>query len=171
MLFRSVFSLRQIFIPDQAPENSGVSQECYLIKNDSKSDLGFNNPTTGEPITSAPNSSYVRWVSECTKKYLNLKMTYPLANSFFSEKIRSQDSIASYTLYANLPTETREEMINSAFKTVYGSDEVFDQFGLMKAADFRKQLGEKLTTSGYDVAKAVEVLMLNLILRDEFLLY
>lgn len=153
--YELINSLNSIFLAAGEADQSGYTFECRKLENDNKLDLGYNNPATGEPQVAGPNAGYVRWLGNCVSKYMMaLRFQYiskvtllsEVAKQYFSIKY-SETSILYYLDYEkfdDLSEQIQTDIIEHAFSIVFGSDEVFNEFGLMDAKVFKEKVKAKI---------------------------
>ncbi|MGZ3774551.1 MAG: hypothetical protein ACXVCY_12285 [Pseudobdellovibrionaceae bacterium] len=178
-----ISSLTAIFSIDETTF-SYISQDCKEVTANNKSDLGYNNSLTGEAIVSSPNSGYLRWISNCTGNYIasistksldTLNLVSKTSQDYFKSAIRVANELNLYQLasirYETLPPEIQDDFINHTFYLVFGPDEVFNQFGLADAKVFKAEIKAHLLKTSRSVLEALNIVMLNYLMRDEFLSY
>ena len=166
--------MKQIFIGDDAIQ---TPLDCMNVDETAKNDLGFNSPATGQPSTATPNSGYVRWISSCMKQYLDRIELQPTEKSrLLSAKTKTFLTSHGGSFYSvqfsSLPDEVKNDIINYSFDVVFGSEDAFNRFGLLNAAGFKAQISERLREkSDITLSDALQIIMINYLLRDEFLSY
>lgn len=180
--YEVIASLREFFLGSTSLPTGVISSTCLVVDADNKADLGYNSPATGEPITAAPNSNYIRWMSTCVGSYMSyLKMSSIKDSRLLSETTKKElfktiDPNAllvwlDITEYNSLPESVKNDLVEFTFNLVFGPDDVFNQFGLMDAKLYRAKIRNHLDAQKYTVFKALSVIMLNYLNRDEFLSY
>lgn len=175
-------SMNAIFFGNENLKNY-LSSDCKSITENNKADLGYNNPGTGEAIVSSPNSGYIRWIGNCVSEYIAAIYSQDLGNlQLLSEESLKYfktsyglPSISLNTLYSvqfnSLPEDIQADIVDHAFYLVHGPDESFNQFGLLDAKVFKMKIKSHLQKNNFFLPAAIETMMFNYLMRDEFLSY
>ncbi|MGZ3768803.1 MAG: hypothetical protein ACXVCP_04860 [Bdellovibrio sp.] len=183
-----ITSMKSIFVGDIQLDNGQIGNDCIQVTDNNSVDLGYNYAATGEPGISSPNPNYVRWMNNCVSSYMKLNYFKTLNESlllsetgkaFFDEKFKSMGyftpPFTQYMLdmlkYKDLPEEIQNDLIDYAFSRVFGPEEAFNQFNLMEAKTYKATVKAHLKNHDYAVYKALEVIMANYLMRDEFVSY
>lgn len=149
--------------------------------------LGDNNVATGEPAISNPNSATVGQVTKCfSLLFSRVGNTEPLVKrdqisnflmgfSTLSPKSEQTALLNPATSWREIPAEQRKLIIQRLTYRVLGSDERIKDFAIVQDPnEIRDQLFDSLETEAHgksNLTQAVSVILLSLILRDEFLSY
>lgn len=180
-------SMKIIFTGNEVVSAANVSTDCIAVTESTQADLAYNSPATGEPAISSPNSNYVRWIGNCVSSYFNfIGRKTPDTNLLLSEKTKRflttfADSqgwpqhVYFFQFHTvdlkSIPEDIQIDMIEYAFDAIFGSEAAFNQFKLIDAKSYKASVKEHLKKQNYSVAKALEVIVLNFLTRDEFLSY
>lgn len=171
------------------PEAAIIDKDdaCF-IKDANAASTGMALPTNGKGIYPEPGSAFLNWYSPCVsslveKDLVKSEITRNLQRHVgpLLEKVQRLSETASVGLPYHLPANAfskaeMAELVQFLVERLLGPDEVIEEMGLIGSA---KELRESLiqliatdiSTLGVDLKTVIKKLEIEILSRDEFLVY
>lgn len=153
--------------------------------------LGENSTITGSPISQGPSQGTIAWISKCINAALSISRVTVFTEADYQklfadsrvlqtlEKV-SGAGVAQADFYkvferpwSEIPAEAQQQLIEYFTYYYLGSDDVLVDFGLIQdPSQFKKELMNTFQTNKTQPTyQVIQKLVINLVLRDEFLSY
>ena len=152
--------------------------------------LGENSTITGSPISHGPSQGTIAWISRCVgaaltsslssyqeaefqKLIADAEVLHKLANALGQSPSQPDFHKSFLRPWKDLPAEVQSELIRYFVYSYLGSDDVLFDFGLIQNPDeFRQNLFDLYQQNdSLPLTLVLQKLVINLVLRDEFLSY
>ncbi|MEN0060433.1 MAG: hypothetical protein AAGB31_16455, partial [Bdellovibrio sp.] len=138
--------------------------------------LGINSPLTGAPVSSAPTHAVIQWISSCVHDLLfNLSEDQLSAVLDPSKHLCNNtcDRSNLSTRWSQVPEPAKKKLIEYLVFYFLGSDETILDYGLTTPDTLRSDIYHWANQQDATASTRtlLEAIIINLVVRDEYLSY